>query len=188
MNFKEQFAAVDLILNTDIETRSVDAFALSLIRAEKQVRRIFTFLIFQNPSYNKSNYRQLRATLANNRKVYFEGFIRGINLILPRNLKTIYGEGYDADIAKFVLYTQDRNKIFHGQVTEQGLEREDLIDRVNAIKKWCEHLGCEIKKEIGYDGFSKSYQKSQIIITLNNLNRFDTIARYEDFLRIEIQR
>lgn len=188
MNFKEQFATVDLILNTDIETKSVDAFALSLIKAEKQMRRIFTFLIFQNPSYNISHYKQLRATLANNRNVYLEGFIRGIDIIMPRDLKAIYGEDYDGDIAKFVLYSRDRNKIFHGQITEQGLEREDLIDRVNDIKKWCEHLGVEIKKEIGYDGFSQSYKKSPIILTLNNLDRFDTIAKYSAFLEAEIRR
>ncbi|MBL0056739.1 MAG: hypothetical protein IPP31_11280 [Chitinophagaceae bacterium] len=188
MNFTEQFASVDLIINTNFETRGVDAFALSLIKAEKQIRRIFTFLIFQNPTYSLSDLRQLRTTLANNRRVYFQGFIAGINLILPRDLQTIYGADYIIDLNKFLLYTQDRNKIFHGQITDAGLSRADLMARVDDIKKWCKHLGTEVQKEIGYDGFSQSYIKTATPLALNNLNRFDTIVNYEQFLRTEVQR
>lgn len=186
MNFQQDFGTVDIILNSDFETRGVDAFALSLIKAEKQARRIFTFLIFQNPAFSISDYSALRTTLAKNKKVYFKNFITGIDLVLPRRLKEIYGDDYDNDISDLLLFTKDRNKIFHGQVTLEGLSREDLIDRVNHIKKWCGHLGETIKAEIDYDGFSGSYKKSFKKLNLNNLNKFDTIAKYEQFLKTQM--
>lgn len=188
MDFQQDFGTIDIILNSDFETRGVDAFALSLIKAEKQARRIFTFLIFQNPAFSFSDYTALRTTLATNRNLFFEGFIKGINSILSRQLKEIYGADYDNDIRNLLLFTKDRNKIFHGQVTLGGLSRQDLIDRVIHIKKWCQHLGETINAEIGYDGFSDSYKKSKKKLNLNNLNSFDTIAKYEQFLKTEMQR
>lgn len=188
MNFIQEFETVDLILKTSSETRGVDAFILSLVKAEKQIRRIFTFLIFQNPPYTFADFRSLRTTLANNRRIYFLDFIKGIDLILPKTVKDIYGANYDLDLAKFLLYTQDRNKIFHGQITDAGLSRLDLIIRVDDIKKWCNHLGAELNKEIGYDGFSQSFKKSNVNLGLRNLEKFETISKYELFLRAEIQR
>lgn len=76
MDFKQDFATVDLILDSTIKTRGVDAFILSLIKAEKQMRRIFTFLIYQHPSYTCANFLELRKALADNKGVYFEGFVK----------------------------------------------------------------------------------------------------------------
>lgn len=78
MSFEEEFGTVEIILNSTLETRGVDAFILSLIKAEKQLRRIFTFLIFQNDSYTISDFRNLRKTLADNRNVYFNFVVQEI--------------------------------------------------------------------------------------------------------------
>ncbi|HEY8659027.1 MAG TPA: hypothetical protein VIL78_08315, partial [Hanamia sp.] len=67
MDYEQDFATVNLILETSFETRGVDAFVLSLIKAEKQIRRVFTFLIFQNPAFTSKDYWSLRETLANNK-------------------------------------------------------------------------------------------------------------------------
>lgn len=188
MDFKQGFATVDLILNSSLETRGVDAFILSIIKAEKQMRRIFTFLIFQHNSYTIADFKDLRKALADNKQVYFDGFLKGIDLILPRTLKEIYGEDYDRDILDLQNFTKDRNKIFHGQITANGLTREDLIEKVNHIKKWCETLGNRLRIEIGYDGFSDSFQKSSVILILKNLDKFDTIENYKNFIKDNLQR
>ncbi|MBE7645191.1 hypothetical protein J2Q11_00965 [Tenacibaculum finnmarkense genomovar finnmarkense] len=188
MNYSTDFATVNLILKSSLETRTVDAFTLSLIKSEKQIRRIFTFLIFQHNSYSLEDYISLRKALAKNKKVYFNGFINGINLILPKTLKEIYGQDYDKDFHYLIEFTKDRNKIFHGQITEKGLSREDLIKRIEHIKKWCKTLGDNIKNEIGYDGFSDSFKKSSLELTLNNLNKFDTIDNYKLFIKKELER
>lgn len=188
MNYEQDFGTVNLILNSNFETRGVDAFALSLIKAEKQMRRIFTYLIFQNPSFNSSHYLELRKTLAANRQIYFEGFIKGFNLISSKDLSDIYGANYNNDIADLLDFAKDRNKIFHGQITANGLTRDDLINRVNHIKQWCKNLSEKIEVEIGYDGFGDSLWKSTSGLTLKNLDKFDTIDKYANFLRTELQR
>lgn len=182
MNFESDFSTVNLILSSKFETRGVDAFALSLIKAEKQLRRIFTFLIYQNPVYATSNISELRDVLAKNKDIYFRHFVVGINDILPLELKDIYGNDYEKDLKLLLLYTKDRNKIFHGQITLGRLSRSDLIDRVDHIKKWCMNLGTAISLEIGFDGFSKSYVKSTSNLYLKNLDKFDSISNYESFL------
>lgn len=170
-------------MNSKLKTSGVDAFTLALIKAEKQMRRVFTYLIFQNPSYSsKLHKKELRKTLAENKKIYFEGFEKGINLILNRSIKDIYGSNYKTDIVEFRKLTKERNKIFHGQITAEGLSASDLIKRVKQIKKWCENLSNKLWDEIGYDGFTNSYCKSKIPLTLNNLDRFDTVDKYKTFL------
>jgi hypothetical protein len=44
MSTEEEFATVSLILGSQAETRGVDAFALSLIKAERQIRKLVTHL------------------------------------------------------------------------------------------------------------------------------------------------
>ena len=188
MNFSQDFATVDLILESDFVTRGVDSFVLSLIKAEKQLRRIFTYLIFQNTAFTHLDYFDLRTTLANNRKLYFESFIKGINIISPRPIKDIYGEDYETDLNSLLLFTNDRNKIFHGQITQDGLSRQDLLNRVEIIKKWCKTLGNNFLLDIDFDGFSDSYRKSKLNFTLNFDEMFNTIEKYDQFLKVNMNR
>jgi hypothetical protein len=51
MSFQGEFQTVELIERSDAETRGVDAFALSLLKAERQLRRLFTYLVFQYPCF-----------------------------------------------------------------------------------------------------------------------------------------
>lgn len=152
------------------------------------MRRVFTYLIFQNPTYRCEHVTDLRKTLAANSKIYFDGFIKGVNCILPKPLKEIYGEQFENDLNQLLEYRNDRNKIFHGQITEDGLSREDLIRRVSTIKKWCANMAEKLKTEIGYDGFSKSFVKSEFELELRNLERVDTIEKYKAFIKKELQR
>jgi len=182
MNYNQDFETVNLILASNSETRGVDAFTLSWIKAEKQMRRVFTFLIFQNPNYNKDSLFDLRRTLAENKNIYFRHFIKGINLILSKQIKDIYGDNYDEDIIKILSFAKDRDKIFHGQITASGLTRDDLLKRVDHIKRWCKKLDDKLSSEIGYNGFSNSFCKSTIDLTINNLEEYETIAKYKAFL------
>jgi hypothetical protein len=79
MNYEAEFKTVDLIMQSSAKTRGVDAFALALIKAERQIRKLFTHLIYQFPCFGASNVRTLRETLAANRRVYFAGFVNGFD-------------------------------------------------------------------------------------------------------------
>jgi hypothetical protein len=49
MSYSAEFESVNLIVQSQTGTRGVDAFALALIKAECQIRRLFTYLIYQFP-------------------------------------------------------------------------------------------------------------------------------------------
>lgn len=42
-----EFDTIDLLLSSDAPTRAVDAFALAVIKIERQFRKIFTNLVYQ---------------------------------------------------------------------------------------------------------------------------------------------
>lgn len=184
LNLDHEFGTIDLLVNSSFETRGIDSFSLALIKAERQMRRLFTFLIFQNTSFQHKDVMVLRKVLFENKKVYFEDFIKGINLIMTKPLQDIYGVNYSDDLASIKDYIQIRNKIFHGQLTDKRLSRKDLIEFVEKIKNWCSNVSLCMENEIGYDGFGRnSYQKSSNKLSLRSLDKFDTIDKYKAFLK-----
>ena len=43
-----------------------------------------------------------------------------------------------------------------------------------------------MKNEIGFDGFSNSYVKSPNNVTIKEANKFDTVLKYEQFLKANL--
>lgn len=184
MSFEEEFKTVYLLERSNAETRMVDAFSLSLIKAERQLRKIFTYLIYQNKSFSKENIKELKETLANNRKVYFKGFIRGFDRIYPKAISGIYGKNYAKHLSHLEEAIEYRNKIFHGQLTGKHLSRSDFKRIVDNISTWCKKLAREMKNEIGYDGFQRNSYRKSTNKTLSETfkTRFNSIEEYKNFI------
>src|SRR5262245_10963939 len=121
MSFAEEFATVDLIVNSQAETRGVDAFALALIKSEKQLRRLVTHLVYQFPAFATKDISLLRSALVKNRNVYAEGFITGFDALYTRTVKDLVGADHDPLYIRLTQATRYRNKIFHGQLTQDSL-------------------------------------------------------------------
>jgi len=128
--------------------------------------------------------------LASNRKIYFDGFIKGFDDIYPKSLKDLYGDKYDEDLKSLKEAIKIRNKIFHGQLTGRNLSREDLTNQINIIRNWCKNLADALKKEIGFDGFMRdSFQKSQAKDKFAGLKvSLKTIDEYNAFLQGNMER
>lgn len=181
MSYADEFETIALLEKSQAETRAVDAFALALIKAERQLRKLFTFLIFQNPAFDGASVADLRNTLATKRKIYFDGFLIGFNAVSPVRVEQLVGADYDALRNALEDATNIRNKIFHGQLTDRGLSREDLFRHVDQIRTWCQHLADASTAEIGYDGFGRnSYRKALIPLQLRLT--ISSIANYDAFL------
>jgi len=180
MSYSSEFQTIELLEKSQAETRAVDAFALALIKAERQLRKLFTFLIFQNSAFDRESVAELRNTLAKKKAIYFEGFLRGFNEISPVPVDQLVGADY-TDLRKALDEAiAIRNKVFHGQVTDQSLSREDLFHYVNQIRKWCQLLANTATKEIGYDGFGRnSYRKAATRLRLRCT--FSNFAEYGVF-------
>ena len=185
MNYKHEFGTVELLINSEFETKGVDAFTISLLKAERQIRKIFTYLVYQHPRYNGTyDALQLRKVLFENGQMYFDNFIVGIDSIYQKSIEDLYGEDYKKDLEILKDLLKERNKIFHGQITNKFLSTEQLIERVESIKKWCRKLADKFNEEIGYDGFERnSYRKSGRELLLKNIEEFETIENYSNFLK-----
>lgn len=190
MSYESEFKSVNLLLDSDIETRGVDAFAISVIKAERQIRKIFTHLIYQSPSFQASDISKLINLLANNKKVYFEGFIKGFNEIFPKSLQDLYGATYDNDLKELRDAIKIRNKIFHGPLTGKNLSRTELENQIGNVRNWCKTLANALKKNFGFDGFMRdSFQKSKVKDNFSALKvNISTLDEYADFMKNNMER
>jgi hypothetical protein len=161
MSCAKEFATVDLLLESTHETRGVDAFALSLIKAERQLRRLVTYLVYQFPWFGEGDHERLRRNLEKSGKVYFQGLEDGFNALYPKSVRDLIGSDYDRLKLRLKEAGSHRNKIFHGQLTSEYLSRQELIGYVCDIRGWCKALASACTAEFHYDGFSRnSFQKS----------------------------
>src|SRR5438105_5557197 len=72
---KTEFASVEAIWDTSGETRRVDALVLSWVKYEKQLRRLFSFLVFHHPKITASTLDAVMPAFRKNRNLYQETFI-----------------------------------------------------------------------------------------------------------------
>lgn len=189
MNYTTEFQTIDAVLACSAETRGVDAFALSVIKAERQIRKLFTHLMFQAPAFDSTDIQNLRKVLADNRDVYFEGFIAGWDNLYTSPISDLVGQEYQRLLALLTDATRHRNKIFHGQLTNSSLARNNLLVYVEKIKDWCCKLAAGALKDIGYDGFGRnSFHKSRIIdLSMRHRVVFTSVADYESFIHSHME-
>lgn len=190
MSVENEFATVALILASRAETRGIDAFALSLIKAERQARRLVTHLVYQFPVFGPDDVGELRDVLGRHRRVYFEGFLAGFDALYPRSIRDLVGPEYERLRSRLNEAVSYRNKIFHGQLTERRLGREELVALVKDIELWCTCLARGAARELGYDGFARdSFRKSRRRELWRHYNvPLSSSAEYDDFIKKHMQR
>lgn len=184
MSFEFEFAVVDMIVASDHETRGVDAFALSLIKAERQMRKLFTHLVFQYPCFDSGSVSALREALGSNNAYYFEGFERGIDAVAPRTVAAMVGGDYVVLRGALAKAVEIRNKVFHGQVTQSAyLSRQELLAYVADIRRWCMLLGGGAREGVGYDGFERnSFRKGRPAVSKHFKTQIADIDGYKRML------
>lgn len=184
MSTSDEFETIDLIAKSTSETRGVDAFVLVVIKAERQLRKLLTHLVFQFPCFGTTDVGALRDTLARNKGIYFKETENCINAIFPCTVEEMVGADYKRLRSRIDEAIEYRNKIFHGQLTQRYLTRDDLLGIVLDIRQWCEALATGAESRIGYDGFARdSFRKS----ANQNLSdqfkvQFSEVPDYANFL------
>ena len=157
-DFAEEFKTIDILETSGADTGGIDSFALAVIKVERQARKIFTFLIFQYPCFRNITVTQLRDLLYLKR-IYSSGILQGIDTVSPKIVRDLIGADYSALFDVVKRATDIRNKIFHGQITNQRLEGPQLFEYVHELRRWCGLLGDASEGAFGYDGFrNNSYQ------------------------------
>jgi len=190
MSVEDEFQTVDRILASEAPTRCVDAFALSLIKAERQVRKLFTHLVYQFPIFGGADVPALRSVLIANRQVYFRGFLRGFDALYSRSIESLVGADYARLKARVDEAIDHRNKIFHGQLTARSLSAMDLTSLLDDTRVWCTTLAGNSAADLGYDGFGRnSFRKSTVPNLWERYRvQFGGVADYEKFVRANMER
>jgi hypothetical protein len=189
MSLSREFENIDILLRNQTATTGVDCFSLSVIKLERQMRRLFTYSIFQFPCFSTTDIPALRAALVNQRRAYFEGFIRGMDAIHPQTVSQFIGTDYPALFLSVTQAIDYRNKIFHGQLTPSSLSTADLLSIVGTIRRWCQLLGDSTEQYFGYSGFTSSFRKSPDLTFLASYRTaLTSIADYEAFLNTHVRR
>lgn len=189
MTFKSEFEIIDLISQSQLPTRAVDAFSLSVIKMERQIRKLFTYLVFQSSAFGPEDIGRLRAVLGASRDTYFEGFERGINALYRTPIEDMVGPKYAELKPALKDAIAVRNKIFHGQLTEHCLQREDLGELSEAIREWCSNLATGASEEVGYDGFDRpSFRKGPPRVVEGLRIQLQSHEEYKSFLRRRVER
>lgn len=188
--FEQEFKTVNLLINSATTTGRTDAFIITFVKMEKQVRRIFSFLIYQYPSFDPTHKKAISKTISSKDFLYFGNFIKGINSLYSKTLGEIVGAGYyDSFQRKLKNSKRIRNKILHGQLTGESLSKSDLIRGVGIIEEWCSVVAEKMQAEIGYDGFDRnSYRKSSIKGLVSKYRtQITTIQELDAFIESEMK-
>lgn len=187
MGYKEnvdaEFATIDLLLPSDTSTGRTDAFILAYTKLDKQIRKIFTYLVFQSEGFSSSS--DIVDIIASDRGLYPKHFIKGFDGLYSSSFEDILGDKYtdfrDNQLERISKY---RNKILHGQVTGQRLSADDLTQEVTLIREIVELIAEKMSDEIGYDGLGRNSLRKSDIANLTNQYKMEinNNADLEDFI------
>jgi hypothetical protein len=153
---REEFATVEILWHSTAKTRFADALILSWTKYEKQLRRLFCFLVFQHPEIKEANINEVIASLAESRDLYPQTFIEGIEQLgvasVPTLLASRYAELWQ-EVARIQKY---RNKLIHGQITGSDIKSVQLKHDILWIVDWISCLATAADNTFGYDGLERN--------------------------------
>jgi hypothetical protein len=153
---KQEFATVEALWHSTGETRRVDSLVLSWVKYEKQLRRLFCFLVYQHPNITEKNISVVIDILAQNRFLYPETFIRAIKALGVKSVPDLIGPRH-AELAKEISRIKEyRNKLIHGQITGLGIQSIQLERAVKWIIEWVSCLARGAEAAFGYDGLKRN--------------------------------
>lgn len=155
----DEFSTVDLLLNSDAETRAVDAFTISWVKLEKQLRRLTSNLIFQHSAFEKGvseHKTAVRRAVLRKKTANHDKFIGAFYRLSNCSMKDLMGDQYPTLKRGTNTAYDYRKKILHGQQTGHSLSRIELEKCISSMREWCELLAVRADEHIGYDGFSRN--------------------------------
>ena len=182
---KVEFATVEALWKSDAKTRRVDALLLSWIKYEKQLRRLFCFLVFQHPNIGKEEVDDTISVIAKNNNLYPDTFIaciKALGLTPVHDLLDDHGKTLFTQVERIEIY---RNKLVHGQMTGMKLTSDSLERDVIFMVDWLSVLGEAARKEYGYDGIGRNafrHAKEAETTAVQNYP-FNSTAEFGDWLK-----
>lgn len=154
-SLKEEFSTVEALWQCRATTRRVDALIISWVKYEKQLRRLFSFFVFQHPEITEDTLDEVISAFVANRNLYPETFIGGIEALGVKPIAQLLGKRYTPLWDEIIRIKKYRNKIMHGQQTGQGITSAQLERDIIHIINWISALADAANAEYGYDGLKR---------------------------------
>lgn len=152
----QEFATVTALWDSVGKTKRVDALVLCWVKYEKQLRRLFCFLVFQHPKITDECVEAVVALFAKSRDLNPELFIKAIEALGVKTIPELLGERH-ADLAREIFRIKGiRNKLIHGQVSSKNITSKQLERDVLWIVEWVDHLATGADHAYGYDGLKRN--------------------------------
>jgi hypothetical protein len=152
----KEFKTVECIWESNADTRGLDCLILSWVKYEKQLRRLFCFLLFQHPNITKESIKEIIEIIADNKELYPYTLIKGIETLSKKSFSTLLGDKFTSLSSEMERINKYRNKLVHGQITGQNINRIKLENDVILIINWIDELGNVAQKEFGYNGIDRN--------------------------------
>jgi hypothetical protein len=153
---KEEFATVKAVWDSGASTSRVDALLLSWIKYEKQLRRLFCYLLYQHGAISEKQIDDITSAIASNNNLYPPTFIAGIEALGAKPLRTLLDGRYNQLFGPIKLIKKYRNKLMHGQITGKKISSQQLERDVLSIIAWVSALAEAAENEFGYDGIKRN--------------------------------
>lgn len=186
----QEFETIEAIWSSKAKTRRVDSLILSWVKYEKQLRRLFCFLVFQQPKLDKKQIEDFIQVLADNRDLYPETFIYAISALGAFPIQSLLGEEYNRLWSGVMRIQKYRNKLMHGQMTGQALQSPQIETDVILLIEWISRLADAACATYGYDGLSRNTKHLAKTINSVHLTQFpfSTAQEFETWLLLTIKR
>jgi hypothetical protein len=157
---QDEFATIAALWQCEGTTRRVDALLLAWIKYEKQLRRLFSFLVYQHPQVNQTTVESIVSALVANNKLYPETFIKGIKELKVASIPHLLGARHAALEQEVRRIKGYRNKLMHGQITGQKITSRQIERDVHFLIEWVATLAAAADAEFGYDGIRRNTYRS----------------------------
>ncbi|MGH7874633.1 MAG: hypothetical protein ACREQO_20780 [Candidatus Binatia bacterium] len=162
-----ELATVDAVLACAGSTRRVDALALMWIKVEKQLRKLFCYLLYRNPAVSDANLEEYVRVLAEERRLSPGAFIKCFDALSTTSLRDIVGLDYDANWREIKRIRRYRNTLLHGKISGQKITSRQLERDIVFLRRWVESVAKSCDQVIGYNGigrntFRKAKEKQKI--------------------------
>ena len=184
LSLQGEFATVDALWDCNGMTKRVDALLLCWIKYEKQLRRLFSFLVYQHPYITKATVESIISVLVNNNKLYPKTFMKGIEELKVASVPQLLGTKYaklEPEIQRINGY---RNKLMHGQITGQNITSRQIERDVHHLIDWVATLATAADAEFGYDGIRRNTYHSAKTVAKSAVEAypFNSAREFETWL------
>jgi hypothetical protein len=184
ISLKAEFATVNAVWTCEGSTSRVDALILSWVKYEKQLRRLFSFLVFQHPNVTKDSIKSVISILAKNTKLYPDTYVMCIEKLGVTSIPILLGLKYEALAPELARIRDYRNKLVHGQITGQDIQTAQIERDVGYVIEWVATLASAAEAEFGYDGIRRNTFITAKAVTKVAVKAypFDSPAEFEAWL------